>query len=372
MGKGGGGPPSPPPPPPSPPIRNLQEVNARAAQAVSHGKIRDLINYMSRAVECEEEEAPNYTLGFVLTFVAGSATTLGSLAICFVKDSENPKKMTAAALGFAAGVMTYVSFVDVLGAESPEFFGSHFAPEGCERRKMQEAFGPEPGNAGPVVEEGETIWVRVCVAGFFFLGIILAMGLDVCVDCLFSGGHGHGHGGHDHSHDEEAKGDTVTPDKEEENTSLQRISMVTFFALAMHNFPEGIATFFGGGTGSFTVPIAIAMHNIPEGMAIAIPCYQVTGSFCTAVRNTFIAGLAQPIGAAFGWFLIVQLQIEDLPAFTYGAVYSLTAGVMVCVSIMELLPEAFASAPANYVIWFVFAGFVMMEFSIICLDLAGV
>ena len=132
------------PAPPSPPIRNLQEVNARAAQAVSRGKIRDLIHYMSRAVECEEEEAPNYTLGFVLTFVEGSATTLGSLAICFVKDSENPKKMTAAALGFAAGVMTYVSFVDVLGAESPEFFGSHFAPEGCERRKMQEAFGPEP------------------------------------------------------------------------------------------------------------------------------------------------------------------------------------------------------------------------------------
>jgi len=319
-----------------------------------------------RLQECDDED-PNYLLGFGLTFVAGMATVLGCLAICCVQGKSNPKRVTAGALAFAAGVMMYVSFIDVLGGEAPEFFENHFHPdEGCA------GDNPALAKEEAAEEEEESIWIRICVAGFFFVGIVLATGLDKCVDAVFGDEHGHAHGeGGSSSDDEETEAANGKGKKEEGGSSLERISLVTFLALSMHNFPEGLATFFGGGTGSFTVPLAIALHNIPEGMAIAIPTFQSSGSVKKACLNTFIAGLAQPVGALFGWLLIAIFGLDDLPAFVYGIVYAVTAGIMVCVSLMELLPEAFAAASPVFVIYWVLGGFILMEFSIICLDLAG-
>jgi ZIP family zinc transporter len=310
--------------------------------------------FRRRLSECEDEEDANYLLGFALTFVAGMATVLGCLAICCVKGRENPKKITSGALAFAAGVMMYVSFIDVLGGEAPEFFENHFHPPDCARRLHEEE-----------EEEEGSIWIRICVAGFFFVGMVLASGLDKCVDVIF----GHTHGGAEQDGSDEESDSSA--DVKEGGSSLERISLVTFLALSAHNFPEGLATFFGGGSGSFTVPIAIALHNIPEGMAIAVPTYQSSGSIKKAVLNTFLAGLAQPLGAAVGWLMMVIFRLDDLPNFAYGVVYSATAGVMVCVSLMELLPEAFASAPPLFCLYWILGGFVLMEFSIICLDLSG-
>lgn len=320
-----------------------------------------------RLSECEDEEDANYLLGFGLTFVAGMATVLGCLAICCVKGKDNPKKVTSAALAFAAGVMMYVSFIDVLGGEAPEFFENHFHPSDCARRLQAEEGNGTAVQADEEDEEGESIWIRICVAGFFFVGMVLASGLDKCVDAIF--GEAHTHEGA--ASDEESDSSADEKEKKEGGSSLERISLVTFLALSAHNFPEGLATFFGGGSGSYTVPIAIALHNIPEGMAIAVPTYQSSGSIKKAVFNTFLAGLAQPLGALVGWLMVVIFRLDDLPNFAYGVVYAATAGVMVCVSLMELLPEAFAGAHPFFVLYWILGGFILMEFSIICLDLSG-
>lgn len=322
--------------------------------------LRRLPTAARRLAGCGEEE-PNYLLGFILTIVAGMATVLGSVAILFAKNGQDPKKVTAAAMGFAAGVMTWVSFVDILGAEAVEFFEHHFRPPDCGGGRRLNAGGDE-GAGG---EGGETILVRVCVASFFFVGVIAAIGLDKCVDAMLAKPEDAAEGD-----DSDAKEHLHTHGPQP-GSSLERISLVTFLALTIHNFPEGLATFFGGGTGSFAVPVAIGMHNIPEGMAIAVPFYQSSGSVWGAVKNTFLAGLAQPIGAGFGWFLIAICRFEGLPSFAFGAVYAMTAGVMVCVSIMELLPEAFAAATPMFVCLWVFGGFALMECSLICLSASG-
>jgi len=105
--------------------------------------------------------SPNYGLGFVLTCVAGFATVLGVGFVPLLSYGA-PRTVTSAALGFAAGVMLYVSFVDVLGEEAKEFFEDHF----------------KGGGGSDETEDGENVMVRISVAVFFFLGIGLAMVLD--------------------------------------------------------------------------------------------------------------------------------------------------------------------------------------------------
>jgi len=173
--------------------------------------------------------------------------------------------------------------------------------------------------------------------------------------------------GHDHQVLTRGRSRSLTSNQ----SSLERVSLVAFVALTLHNFPEGLATFFGGGNKSFAVPFAIAMHNIPEGAAIAIPIYQSSGSVAMAVRNTCIAGLAQPAGALVGWILILGLKVENVSNFVYGALYSATAGIMVCVSIMELIPEALQGGSPFFVGCCIFGGFLVMEVSIILLGLSG-
>jgi len=341
---------------------------------------------------CKE---PDYAMGFGFTLVAGLATVLGALAVPLIQkyDENVAHKVTSGALGFAAGVMLYVSFVDILGEEAKEFFEKHFTPKaGCGRRL---------GNEGDQAEE-ENVWVRINVALFFFLGIGLAMGLDKITD-YFSGGHSHstegfagesrqvelvrnaeagsggaqeerGEGGKSAGAQKQNSGEQLHPRQrstEERNAALQRVSLVAFVALTLHKFPEGLATFFVAGKGSFTVPLAIALHNIPEGLAIAVPVYQASGQAKKAVQATFIASMAQPAGAAIGWFMIFVCRVEAIPSFIYGAMYSSTAGIMVCVSLMELLPEAFESASPFFVCCCCFAGFLLMEVSIVMLELAG-
>merc|ERR1719323_2557873 len=120
-----------------------------------------------------------------------------------------------------------------------------------------------------------------------------------------------------------------------------------------------------------TVAFAIAMHNIPEGAAVAIPTFQVSGSYAKAFWASFVAGVSQPLGALLGWLLIILLGFEEVPEFLYGAMYSLTAGIMIAISLAELLPEALKDASPRFCSLFAFAGFLVMEFSIVCLEFAG-
>lgn len=306
-------------------------------------------------------DGPDYVLGFLLASFAGLATVIGMLFVPLTRSGlVSQDGATAAALGFAAGVMMWVAFVDVLGAEAVSFFNNHYA--------------------GAEGEHDKEVQVRLWVFLFFFIGMILTMLLDKVVGdqlpippvseagVAMTGREVNGQG------DAEAANPAEIGENEEPKSkaNLARISLVSMIALTAHNFPEGLATFFDSANGGLTVVIAIGLHNIPEGAAIAIPTFQNTGSYMSAFKATLIAGLAQPIGALLGWFLIaVAGSGYDLPFFLYGALYSGTAGVMIGISLVGLLPEAFALKPPAFVGLSVIAGFVLMEISIISLTLAG-
>jgi len=175
---------------------------------------------------------------------------------------------------------------------------------------------------------------------------------------------------HEQSVPQRFKPDETDPSKQDEkqdSTTLLRVSLVAMVALALHNFPEGLAAFFSASSAKMSIVIAIAMHNIPEGAAIAVPIYQGTKSYWKAFLTTFVAGLAQPSGALVGWAFIWGMGLDQPTDFAYGAIYAATGGIMVAISLMGLLPEAFASATPLFCMFWMSAGFLVMEISIIML-----
>lgn len=113
----------------------------------------------------------------------------------------------------------------------------------------------------------------------------------------------------------------------------------TALAIAIHNFPEGLATFVSAlQDPSIAIPIvvAIAIHNIPEGIAVSVPIYHATGSKGKAFRYSFLSGLAEPVGALIGWLLLMPIM-SDL---VFGILFAGVAGIMVFISLVELLPSA--------------------------------
>ena len=118
-----------------------------------------------------------------------------------------------------------------------------------------------------------------------------------------------------------------------------RMGVFTALAIAVHNFPEGLATFVSAlSEPSVAIPIfvAIALHNIPEGIAVSVPIYQATGSKKKAFLYSFLSGLSEPIGALVG-YLVLMPFLNDL---IFGIIFAFVAGIMVYISVDELLPSA--------------------------------
>jgi len=118
-----------------------------------------------------------------------------------------------------------------------------------------------------------------------------------------------------------------------------RLGMFSALAIAIHNFPEGLATFIGAledPTLGISIAIAIAIHNIPEGIAVAVPIYHASGSKKKAIGYTMLSGLAEPIGAIIGYVLLRSIFTET----TFGLLFASVAGIMVYISLDELLPAA--------------------------------
>lgn len=305
---------------------------------------------------------------------------LGVAAIPLTQTSWfNKDKATAGALGFAAGVMLWLSFVDVIGGEAAEFFED----------AIGEGDGHDHGRRLHSPDEETPVEVRFWIAFFVFVGVGLTMMLDSCV-ARFFGGHAHSHGqgdahadhGVEHlaSHGNEmntVRSMDVANDGGEKKVqdrapALLKISFTAMIALALHNFPEGLVTFVGTSTGNFAVAIAIALHNIPEGAAIAVPLYAATGSYAKCLQSTAIAGSAQPFGALVGWLVLIVIKAtEEIPDFLFGALYALTAGIMIAISLQGLIPEAFNLASSQIVMTAILLGFTAMEASIILLNSVG-
>jgi len=257
-----------------------------------------------------------------LTLFAGLATGVGSL-MAFTARPTN-QRFLSAALGFSAGVMLYVSFVEIF----QKSLGS-----------LQEVTGNEQSAMG------------LTMLGFF-LGILIIALIDKCID--------HDHGNPHEMHDIEEMDDAETIKRHK----LLRMGLFTALAIAIHNFPEGLATFLGAIEDpalGVAIAIAIAIHNVPEGIAVSIPIYHATGSRKKAFWYSFASGLAEPIGALVGFFILMQF-FNDL---VFGMVFAGVAGIMVFISLDQLLPTAQKYGEHHLSIYGLIAGMAVMAVSLL-------
>ena len=143
-----------------------------------------------------------------------------------------------------------------------------------------------------------------------------------------------------------------------------RTGLLTALAIAIHNFPEGLATFVSAlQEPSLAIPIvvAIAIHNIPEGIAVSVPIYYATGDKKKAFLYSSASGLSEPIGAIIG-YLILMPFMNDI---VYGLLFAGVAGIMVFISLDELLPSAKEYGEHHLSIYGLVAGMAVMAVSLL-------
>ena len=263
-------------------------------------------------------EMNDIMLAFLLTLIAGLSTGIGSVIAFFAKKTN--KKFLSISLGFSAGVMIYVSLVEIF----------------------------QKAKVSLVNELGEKQGAWITVAGFFG-GILLIALIDRLIP--------------EEENPHEAK--NVLADSEDSNSKkLMRMGVFTALAIAIHNFPEGLATFVSAlQDPSVAIPIvvAIAIHNIPEGIAVSVPIYQATGSRKTAFMYSFLSGLVEPIGAMIGWLILLPVMNEVI----YGVIFAAVAGIMIFISVDELLPAAREYGEHHLSIYGLIAGMCIMAVSLL-------
>ena len=256
----------------------------------------------------------------LLTLGAGLATGIGSAVAFFARHTN--KRLLAFSLGLSGGVMIYVSFVELLGQAEAALAASWSA------RTAQ----------------------GLAVAAFF-AGILLIGIIDRLVPS-FENPH-------------EAR--TVEEmDRKPKNTRLMRMGVMTALAITIHNFPEGIATFttaLENRTLGVAIAAAVAIHNIPEGIAVSIPIFYATGNRGKAFRYSLLSGLAEPLGALLAWLVLTPFLSPTL----MGCVLAGVAGIMVFISIDELLPAAREYGEAHVAIYGVVSGMAVMAASLLLL-----
>lgn len=254
---------------------------------------------------------------FGVTLFAGLSTGIGSLMAFFSKKFNS--KFLAASLGLSAGVMIYVSLAEIF-ADAKAIL--------CEQ------YGSKPGYSLTVIS--------------FFAGMALIALIDKLVPS-FENPH-------------EVKNMEEKPQKDSEK--LMRMGLFSALAIAIHNFPEGLATFVGAlqdPTLGASIAIAIAIHNIPEGISVSIPIYYATKSKKKACCYSFLSGLAEPAGALIGYFLLRNFLTET----TLGIIFASVAGIMVYISLDELLPTAEEYGEHHIAIFGLITGMAVMALSLI-------
>ncbi|MFO7816468.1 MAG: zinc transporter ZupT [Thermodesulfobacteriota bacterium] len=260
-------------------------------------------------------------LAFGLTTLAGLSTGIGSALAFFVRRT-NPRILSLA-LGFSAGVMIYVSFVEIM-------------PKA--RESLQSGMGNIPG-----------AWVAV---GAFFAGMALIGIIDKLIPA------------YENPHEAHRIEDLGREKQKLEYAGLYKTGVLTALAIAVHNFPEGLATFVATledpGLG-IPIALAIAIHNIPEGVAVSVPLYYATGSRKKAFTLSFLSGLAEPAGALVGFIFLMPF----LNPVTFGGVFAGVAGIMVFISLDELLPSAEEYGEHHLAIIGLIAGMAVMALSLL-------
>jgi ZIP family zinc transporter len=147
---------------------------------------------------------------------------------------------------------------------------------------------------------------------------------------------------------------------------MVKAGIVTAIAIGVHNFPEGVATFMAtmsDTTVGVPIAIAVAIHNIPEGIAVAVPIYFATNSRAKAFKYSFLSGLSEPVGALAAWLILMPMMTQTL----LNVVFAVVAGIMVYISIDELLPSAEEYGQHHLSILGVIIGMALMAASLILL-----
>lgn len=260
----------------------------------------------------------NVLFAFGLTLFAGLCTGIGSALAFFTKKTNT--KFLSISLGFSAGVMIYVSMIEI-------FF------------KAKDSLVAELG-----LKAGS--WATV---GAFFGGMFIIALIDKLIPS--------GENPHEVHSVEDIENKTS-------DSKLLRMGIFTALAVGIHNFPEGLATFISAlQQPSIAIPIAvaIAIHNIPEGIAVSVPVYYATGDRKKAFFYSFLSGLSEPIGALIG-YLVLMPFIND---FVFGIIFAGVAGIMVFISLDELLPSAQKYGEHHLSIYGLVAGMVVMAVSLL-------
>ena len=270
----------------------------------------------------------------LLTLIAGAATGIGGALVLFKKRISS--NFLAGALGLSAGVMIFISLAELLPEAQAEIM------------------------ATGSMRHGET---------FVLLAFFAGMGIITLIDFLIP----------EYENPHEASGLSLgahTPAVDMlshagNEKAMQRLGLMSAFAIAIHNFPEGIATFIGAlndpqmGAG---ITFAIAIHNIPEGIAVAIPIYYATKSKGKALLYATLSGFSEVIGAAL---CLAVTAVSGIELTGEGAAFPLilaaVAGIMTYISLDELLPTAEKYGKHHIAIAGVIAGMAIMGVSLLIL-----
>lgn len=289
-----------------------------------------------------------------LTLLAGMATGIGSIIAFTVKRTNY--RFLSVATGFSAGVMLYISFVEIFN-ESGKF--------------LVQQYGDRLGS-----------WVNV----LSFFGGMLLIGL---IDNLIPAA--------ENPHETHSEAETRPlqnpqaplpnfhkpiegePEREEgfhnhsaETHRLMRIGSFTALAIAIHNFPEGLATFFTtlqSPNIGMLVAFAIALHNIPEGISVSVPIFYATGDRKRAFLYSVLSGLAEPLGGSIAYLSLHFFVGEGgvFPPQITGILLSGVAGIMVYISLDELLPTSRAYGKGHDSLFGLVAGMLLMALSLLCM-----
>ena len=271
----------------------------------------------------------SFLCAFGLTILAGISTAFGAFLAFFKTKDES--RVLSFGLGFSGGVMIYLSFVEIL-PKSIEHFS----------KSCSDTYA--------------NIFGVVC----FFVGMLIAFGIDFLIPKDVN------------PHELKSQNEVYCElaDKQKYIASskhIHRTAIFTAIAITIHNFPEGFATFVSALDNfvfGVSIAIAVAIHNIPEGLVVSLPIYHVTGDKKQALKLTLLSGLAEPLGAIVGYFILAPL----LGDYTLAIGFGIIAGIMVFISIDSLLPTSKLSTKGHESVIGVMFGMGIMAISLILLS----
>lgn len=278
------------------------------------------------------------SIAMLLTLFAGFSTAIGSIIAFFSRKDD--LRVLSLGLGFSVGVMIYISFMEILPTALKDF-KNHY----------------------------DSHWAELLGLACFFGGILISLLIDKLIPEDVNP--------HEPKEDLSELKICPLPQKGQNppkfhpgeklhqiNTkALKRTGIFTALAIAIHNFPEGFATFISSLdnlTLGIAIAIAVAIHNIPEGLAVSLPIYHATGDKKKAFIYSALSGLAEPLGAFVGALILLPF-IGDL---TLAISFAVIAGIIVFISLDELLPAAKTYDKAHDSLYGLIVGMAIMALSL--------